>query len=140
MKSIPLIISLLFTISFVGCSEKEADTQPTTEVEKPANRAEIPEESEEPEVPEQEVIKMIPERSGKQLFAKCISCHGPFAEKSALSRSQIIRGWNQEKIINALNGYKDDSYGGEMKQIMKSQIGSYSQEEIKRVAEYISNL
>lgn len=77
---------------------------------------------------------------GKILYASCASCHGQNAEKPALGKSQVIAGWDKEKIINALNGYKDGSYGGVMKNIMKGQVSSKSDEEIEAIADFVSNL
>jgi cytochrome c553 len=78
--------------------------------------------------------------SGELLFKSCASCHGQKAEKQALGKSQIIAGWDKEKIINALNGYKDGSYGGVMKNIMKGQVGTKTDAEISALATFISNL
>ncbi len=79
--------------------------------------------------------------SGRTVFTRqCASCHGQNAEKSALNNSQIIAGWAPEKIIGALKGYQDGSYGGNMKAIMKGQAGGLDNAEIEAVAEYISTL
>jgi cytochrome c553 len=77
---------------------------------------------------------------GAALYKKCITCHGDKAQKKALNKSQIIQGWDAAKIESALHGYKDGSYGGAMKGLMKAQIASYSNEDIKTVSEYISKL
>lgn len=77
---------------------------------------------------------------GGKLFTKCVACHGANAEKSALNKSKIIKGWSVEEVMNALHGYKDGTYGGSMKGVMKSQISSYSEAELKALAEHISKL
>lgn len=74
------------------------------------------------------------------LFKTCASCHGEKAEKLALGKSQVIAGWNKEKLITAMNGYKDGSYGGVMKNIMKSQVSTKTDSEIDALAEFISKL
>jgi cytochrome c553 len=79
-------------------------------------------------------------KTGKEIYAKCLACHGLKAEKFALGKSQVIAGWSQNKIINALNGYKNGTYGGSMASIMKGQANALNQAEIKSVAKYISNL
>jgi len=76
----------------------------------------------------------------KAVFAKCTACHGQHAEKKALNKSQIIRGWSSEKIVSALNGYKDGTYGGSMKGVMKAQVSKLTDAEVKAVAKYISTL
>lgn len=74
------------------------------------------------------------------LYKACASCHGANAEKKALNKSQIIKGWEASKTVTALQGYKDGSYGGAMKGIMKPQVAKLSDAEIEALAKYISNL
>ena len=74
------------------------------------------------------------------LFSKCSSCHGVNADKKALNKSQSIRAWSVDKLITAINGYKDGSYGGSMKGVMKAQVSKLSDDEVKALAEYISKL
>ena len=71
---------------------------------------------------------------------KCATCHGQMAEKHALNTSQIIAGWEKEKIMKALHGYKDGSYGGPMKGMMQGQVKALSDEDIEMLAEHISSL
>lgn len=77
---------------------------------------------------------------GAALYKKCASCHGMKAEKKALGKSQVIQGWSVEKGIAALKGYKDGTYGGPMKALMKGQVASYTEDDMKAVSEYIANL
>lgn len=77
---------------------------------------------------------------GEALYKSCASCHGQKAEKEALGKSQVIAGWNKEKIIQALNGYKDGTYGGVMKNIMKGQVATKTDAEVDALATFISNL
>jgi cytochrome c553 len=90
------------------------------------------------------VVEVMPniakkEIDAKSLYTACSACHGQNAEKAALGKSQIIKGWSSEKIIEALNGYKDGTYGGAMKGIMKGQVATKSEDEIKALAEYIAS-
>jgi cytochrome c553 len=79
--------------------------------------------------------------SGHALFAhQCASCHGKDGEKSALNTSKVIAGWDEKKILAALKGYKEGSYGGKLKAIMKGQVTGLNEEELKAVAAYISTL
>lgn len=71
-------------------------------------------------------------------WAPCASCHGATAEKSALGKSQIIKGWEASKVEAALNGYKNGTYGGVMKGVMKGQVSRLSDEDIKDLAQQIS--
>jgi len=78
--------------------------------------------------------------AGKTLYKACAGCHGASGEKAALGKSQIIQAWPAEKTEHALNGYKDGSYGGAMKGLMKGQVSKLSDSDIKAVSEYISKL
>ncbi|WP_121628270.1 c-type cytochrome [Poseidonibacter antarcticus] len=71
-------------------------------------------------------------------FAACAACHGQKAEKPALGKSQIIAGWDVAKISAALHGYKDGSYGGVMKGVMKGQVARLSDADIEDLAKQIS--
>ena len=81
-----------------------------------------------------------PSINAKALFASCSACHGQNGEKPALGKSQIIKGWDKDKLITALKGYKDGSYGGVMKGVMKGQVATKSDAEIDALAGFISNL
>ena len=76
---------------------------------------------------------------GSKLYGKCISCHGATAQNKALGQSQVIKGWSEEKIFNALKGYKDGTYGGMMKGVMKGQVGSLSDKELEALAKHIAS-
>ncbi|MEE8589166.1 MAG: c-type cytochrome [Sulfurimonadaceae bacterium] len=79
--------------------------------------------------------------SGYTFYAhKCASCHGKNGEKAAFNNAQIIAGWDKEKSIAALKGYKDGTYGKSLKGIMKGQVSALSDEQIEAVSEYISTL
>jgi len=81
-----------------------------------------------------------PNIDAKALYSACAGCHGLNGEKIALGKSQVIKGWSVEKITTALNGYKDGTYGGAMKGLMKGQVSKLSSDETKAIAEYISKL
>jgi len=77
---------------------------------------------------------------GAKLFRACSGCHGVNGEKKALGKSQVIQGWSEDKTLAALKGYKDGSYGGAMKGVMKGQASKLSDAEIEALAEYIASL
>ena len=81
-----------------------------------------------------------PKVDGEKIFHGCAACHGKDAGKSALGKSKIIKGWKKSKIIDALQGYKNGTYGGAMKGIMKGQATKLNSDEIEAVAAYISKL
>lgn len=74
------------------------------------------------------------------LFATCASCHGQKAEKSALGKSQVIAGWDKQRLIDALHGYKAGTYGGVMKNIMTGQVSNKTNAEIDALADLISKM
>ncbi len=74
------------------------------------------------------------------IYKACAGCHGANGEKVALGKSKVIQGWEVSKVIDALNGYKNGTYGGAMKGLMKGQVLKLSNEDIKDVSEYISKL
>ena len=91
---------------------------------------------------EKEIVSSAASTSdeGKKAYKACASCHGQNGEKAALGKSKVIKGWSADKTINALNGYKDGTYGGSMKALMKGQSQMLSDENAKLVAKYISTL
>ncbi len=71
---------------------------------------------------------------------KCASCHGMKAEKSALGKSQVIAGWSAKEIKDSLHGYRDGTYGKEMKALMQGQAKALSDAEIDALSQYIPTL
>ena len=74
------------------------------------------------------------------LFNSCKSCHGATGEKVAMGKSKVISDLNATQIESALQGYKDGTYGGTMKALMRGQVMRLSAEDIKTLAEYIPTL
>ena len=86
----------------------------------------------------QEIAIVTPD--GETLYKVCASCHGQKAEKEALGKSQIIAGWDKQRTVDALNGYKKGTYGGSMKNIMKGHVSSKTDTEIEALADLISKM
>ena len=84
------------------------------------------------------ISTLLTAADGEALFKKCASCHGANGEKHALNKSRVINQMSKEEIAAALKGYKDGSYGGAMKALMKGQIAAYSDEQIDTVAAFIA--
>jgi len=70
--------------------------------------------------------------------AACAGCHGKDFEKVAMGKSKIVKDMSKADIVAALNGYKDGSYGGAMKAIMKGQVAKLSAEDIDAIATQIA--
>lgn len=77
---------------------------------------------------------------GADLYKKCAGCHGQTGEKKALGKSAVIKGWDKEKTVASLKGYKDGTYGGAMKGVMKGQVARLNDTEIDELALFISKL
>ncbi len=108
-------------------------TIPTAEIVKAVEKVKIEASN------EVEALKQVVDE-GKTLYIKCAACHGSNGEKAALAKSQIIKGWSVAKVTEALNGYKNGTYGNAMKAVMKGQASGLSDTQIKSLAEYISSL
>ncbi len=67
----------------------------------------------------------------------CAGCHGANFEKKAMGQSKVVKDLSKEDIIKALKGYKDGSYGGAMKGLMKGQVASLSDADIGAIADVI---
>lgn len=71
-------------------------------------------------------------------YAKCAGCHGANGEKVALGKSKVIKDMSKADFVNALKGYKDGSYGGPMKGLMKGQVASMSEADMQAIADQIA--
>jgi len=68
---------------------------------------------------------------------RCFACHGRDWSKSALGKSVIVKNMSKNNIARALKGYKNGSYGGPFKEIMKDQVAKYSDKELDAIAQAI---
>jgi len=67
----------------------------------------------------------------------CLACHGANWEKHAMGKSKIVAEMTHDQIAEALIGYKNGTYGGPMKGLMKGQVARYSEDELKAFAQTI---
>lgn len=78
---------------------------------------------------------------GKALTAKCAACHGASFEKAALGKSAIVKGQSASAIETSLHGYKAGTLNkAGMGALMKGQVASMSDADIKAVAAYIAGI
>ena len=70
--------------------------------------------------------------------AACTGCHGQSFEKKAMGKSKIVKDMSHDDIVAALKGYKDGSYGGAMKGLMKGQVAKLSDADIDAIASQIA--
>ncbi|WP_072680725.1 c-type cytochrome [Arcobacter sp. LA11] len=71
-------------------------------------------------------------------YQKCVGCHGANGEKVALGKSKVIKDMTKAEFIAAMKGYKDGSYGGPMKGLMKGQSVGLSDADIEAIANQIA--
>jgi len=67
--------------------------------------------------------------------AACKGCHGANFEKKAMGKSKEVNKMSKADIVASLKGYKDGSYGGAMKGMMKAQVASLSDADIEAMAD-----
>lgn len=65
---------------------------------------------------------------------KCASCHGANGETAAMGKSKVIKDMTKAEFVAAMNGYKDGSYGGAMKGLMKGQVTTLTDADIQEIA------
>jgi len=155
-----IVLSALVALFLLGCNESKSTTHEVTKATTP--KSEVVEKVavvEEKVAPKEEKVVVAEEKvtptetkeavveevvpvkiDAAKLFVSCSSCHGAHAEKKALGKSHIIAGWKASKIVAALKGYKDGTYGGPMKAVMKGQASKLSDAQIDALADYISKL
>ena len=86
------------------------------------------------------VAKKTTETDGMKLFGPCTGCHGLDGKKLALGVSVVIAGQSKDDLVTKIKGYKDGSYGGQMKASMTAMVANLNDDQITAVAEYISGL
>jgi len=64
----------------------------------------------------------------------CTGCHGANFEKKAMNVSKVVKDMTTAEIVTALKGYKDGSYGGAMKGLMKGQVAKLDDAAIDAMA------
>ena len=72
-------------------------------------------------------------------IAACASCNGANFDKPALGKSEIVKGWDEAKIIASLNGYKAGTLNNHgMGAVMKGQVVKLSDADIADIAKQIA--
>ncbi|MEA3354547.1 MAG: cytochrome C [Campylobacterota bacterium] len=61
----------------------------------------------------------------------CKGCHGANFEKVALGKSKVVANMTKQEVSDSLVGYKNGTYGGPMKGVMKGQVARYSEAELR---------
>jgi cytochrome c len=142
-----IVFSVTLALFLLGCSQESKEDVQKNEP-KVVIQESVPVKStsvvETVVAPKEVLVKDTPVKKAvldaKRLYKVCASCHGQNAQKAALGKSKIIKGWSVVDTTAALNGYKDGTYGGPMKAVMKGQSMKLNDEQISVLAEYISKL
>jgi cytochrome c553 len=71
-------------------------------------------------------------------YTACKACHGEKGEKAfAAAPTRIPAKLSKEDFVKALKGYKDGTYGGATKAMMKGQVAALTDAQIEELANYI---
>jgi cytochrome c553 len=156
-----IVLSVALAFFLFGCSEDTTTTQTKEKIVKHVNETsqkvqeqvektvdEVKETAQEVkektveavEATVEEVVAKVDVDGSKLYKTSCLSCHGLHAEKKALTKSQVIQGWESSKVLAALEGYKNKTYGNAMKTIMEGKVKDLSAEDMKALSDYISSL
>jgi len=78
---------------------------------------------------------------GQSLYKNCAGCHGDKGETKALQLSKLIAGQDKKETILQLTAYKSGELNKyKLGNIMKMQVATLSEGDIKSLAEYIATL
>jgi cytochrome c553 len=139
-----IILSVICSLVLIGCSESPPQSNESNSViaNEVKTKSTVAEETKTAVTVDAATVTVTETAiDATTLFAqKCASCHGTKAEKSALNKSQVIAGWKDTQIKDALKGYQSGTYGKEMKALMQGQAKGLSDAQIDALATYISTL
>ena len=78
---------------------------------------------------------------GKALYAKCAGCHGADGKTKAMGKAPVLAGQSAANLESHLSAYKAGTRNEHgMGMLMKGQVASFSDADIKAIATYISGL
>jgi cytochrome c553 len=78
--------------------------------------------------------------SGADVYKACQGCHGAKAEKIALGKSKVLASLSEAEVVSNMKGYKNGTFGGQMKAIMVPQAKKLSDADIEAVAAHIQTI
>jgi cytochrome c553 len=88
-----------------------------------------------------EAVAAVTGPDGKKLYASCAGCHGADGKTKAMGKAEPVGGQSAADLETKLKGYKAGTVNVVgMGMLMKGQVASMSDEEIKAVAEYMAGL
>ena len=131
-----IFLAIIFGLLLAGCSADSSKEQK----HEPEMVQEITQKQTAVTIKKEVVVTQIEAKLSNDVYKRCISCHGAKAEKKAMNQSQVIAGWSYSRLVKALNGYKNGSYGANLKAVMKAQVANMKKREIESVSDFISKL
>jgi len=76
---------------------------------------------------------------GKKMYEQeCVSCH--LANGAGTGMYPAINKLSEEETLKLMQGYKDGSYGGNLKAIMEPFVKSKTDQQIKALVAYMATL
>ncbi len=76
-----------------------------------------------------------------KIYQKCAGCHGEKGRHKAFNRSGIIGGEPKEEILEKLKFFKEGDFPSQStSKVMKKQLKNLSEEDLEKLADYISHL
>jgi len=88
-----------------------------------------------------EAVAAVSGPDGKALYASCAGCHGADGKTKAMGKAAAVAGQSAADLETKLLGYKAGTVNVVgMGMLMKGQVASMSDEEIKAVSEYMAGL
>jgi len=77
----------------------------------------------------------------KELYSKCVGCHGTDGKTKALNKSPMIAGADYNATLTKLQGYqKGELDVSGMGRLMTTQVDGLKPEELEALAEYIEKM
>jgi cytochrome c553 len=87
------------------------------------------------------VASAIDTGAGKALYAKCAGCHGADGKTKAMGKAAPVAGQSAADLETKLAGYKAGTTNAVgMGMLMKGQVASMSDDDIKAVSAYMAGL
>lgn len=90
---------------------------------------------------ESKAVQSVNTQLGKDLYVKCVSCHGTDGKTKAMGKSEIIAGQSAAVLESKITEYRAGTRNVTgIGMIMNAQVARLGDKDIKALASYISGL
>ena len=155
MKKTMILVSILGLTGLAGCSgseqtESKASSSASSaapaakEVTQPAEASSITTPAQQTaaqkstaDVKQEVAAVKTPASTGESLYATCVGCHGASGEGGVGPK---LRGQSEVELEDKLKAYRAGKQRGPMTSMMAPNVQSFSDEDIQKVAKYITTL